>query len=551
MKPEEFKPYNYVKPDWENNPKWLFDAYRVVALKKDAESRRTYKRFIEWLATEEKLTDPEAIGIVTFDNNLVVGAGPFAEKVVAPFMPLIEAITDEMLELGKVVGHDYLDLMTKEASILIQKGAQKYIQDVGPTPKNLAEKWALREMRQQLRNKVAAGMFRGIREYALAEHLHREHRISEDEYQQALDKIETGLNKAGINGLSRFVKANPQIEEMLTKDDRKFVPYNYKMTEEGQTRPDPTWFTNDQKHKEVKRSEYYQWQIQELEDHQGNPPYADWDYEKARITALYNTIGPDYCQAVKKRDAAMRQYSIGHGGKETQQVPHDYAFNLGHDLSNEELQSLMANGGAKDISAQDAEVIYNVNNMLGALDPRLQKERGDVARKQDDIPADTEHEEKQAQKKSPTSSGSGTKSEENRVKKPEDEEKGATPNPAEDSRRPVEKPKNKDGAKGHSDSGDQQADSKKKSLSNGIKAGSAVLGSILVADQLHRAGKKDRDAEEGGGEGKARKEKSSKALNYVIATAAAVGVGIIVCTKPEKLVKFWDDISGLFGGRAK
>ena len=70
---------------------------------------RKLERFIQYVATAEELTDPAKIGIVTDENGkLHAKSGYYAETVLQPFMPLIEAVTDELLELVKVFGGEYV-----------------------------------------------------------------------------------------------------------------------------------------------------------------------------------------------------------------------------------------------------------------------------------------------------------------------------------------------------------------------------------------------------------------------------------------------------------
>ncbi len=549
MKQNEFKPFKYSKSDWEKNPKWLFDAYRKVAFQQqDSSDPNAYKRFIEYLAKTEELTDSAKIGIFTDDkHNLVVGSGYYAEKVVAPFMPLIEAVTDEMLELGKIVGHDYMDVMVKEASIILQKGMQQHISDAGRPTKASAEEWALREIRIQLRNKVAAAMFKGIREYALAEYTHREHLISDLQYEQALEKIESSLNKSGINGLGPFLKTNSTVEEMLQTDDRTFVPYNYKMADKQSGEVNPTWFPNDREQKQFKRSDYYNWQMTELEEKQGNPPFPDWNYEEARLSALYNIMGPNYCEAVKQRNSVASKLSLGNGGKSSSQAQHNHAIHLGYDLSNEELRHLMETGGTKDLSGNEAEVIHNVNNLLGSLDARLKKDT--------QAPLPEQQGDSLDQNKKKTSEAGLEKSSDKGHQKDDSADIRKSQRDRQGSPRPNQNPTNNPDSvpsdtTGADSGGEKKSESKQNNTALGIKVGSAALGSILVADQLRRANKKTSDADGVGHDSDevTKKEKSTKMVNYIIASLATVGVAAVIFTKPEKLVKFTDSISKFFGG---
>ncbi len=72
-----------------------------------------------------------------------------------------------------------------------------------------------------------------------------------------------------------------------------------------------------------------------------------------------------------------------------------------------------------------------------------------------------------------------------------------------------------------------------------IKGGVALLGGIVIADQFRRTHKKDAD--------QSNEQKVSKITNYIIATAAAVGTGLVIFTKPEKLIRFADNVFEFLG----
>ena len=385
MHPNPLRPFNYAKQDWEDNPCWLFDAYRSVALGQDggALDPRKLERFIQYVATAEELTDPAKIGIVTDENGkLHAKSGYYAETVLQPFMPLIEAVTDELLELVKVFGGEYVGLKTAEAATELRAEMKRQAckHDLG-IPEHVigrsvnGEQWAIELLRKELRDNVAAIIFRSIRGFAVAEHLQWEHQVSEGEYRQMIAAITAALDKTGINGLARFFQANRGGEGLLETDERTFVPERYKVEyrDGNETGELSEWYPNDREKRKVKRSDFYRWSLAELQEINANPPlFGNWNYGQALLTARYEAIGPEYCAAVKKRNNVMAGYELGCGGRSTVQETHHYATHLGHDLGNEELQELMQQGTG-DLSSQKARIIYQVNNLLGALDPRSQE----------------------------------------------------------------------------------------------------------------------------------------------------------------------------------
>lgn len=92
------------------------------------------------------------------------------------------------------------------------------------------------------------------------------------------------------------------------------------------------------------------------------------------------------------------------------------------------------------------------------------------------------------------------------------------------------------------DTPEDKEDSKSDGKAFAVKAGGTILGSILIADQLRRASRKENDDEHA-----TEQEKGSKMLNYVLAAVAAAGVGVLLFTKPEKLTKFVQSFTGWFG----
>ena len=72
-----------------------------------------------------------------------------------------------------------------------------------------------------------------------------------------------------------------------------------------------------------------------------------------------------------------------------------------------------------------------------------------------------------------------------------------------------------------------------------IKGGVALLGGIVIADQFRRTHRKDAD--------QSNEQKISKITNYIIATAATVGTCLVIFTKPEKLIRFADNVFEFLG----
>lgn len=91
------------------------------------------------------------------------------------------------------------------------------------------------------------------------------------------------------------------------------------------------------------------------------------------------------------------------------------------------------------------------------------------------------------------------------------------------------------------DTPEDKEDSKSDGKAFAVKAGGTILGSILIADQIRRANRKDSNDDETA----PKQEKSSKMLNYVLAAIAAAGVGVLLFTKPEKLTKFVSSLTRL------
>lgn len=133
------------------------------------------------------------------------------------------------------------------------------------------------------------------------------------------------------------------------------------------------------------------------------------------------------------------------------------------------------------------------------------------------------------------------------AKSPLPEAEDATSEPSRSGRQ-----ENTDARKSQSDAERTNKKSKRRSKSSEDKSsslpiitkiGGTALGSILIADQLHRANHVDHNDDPD--------SKKSKIINYVAATAIAAGVGVLIFTQPEKLAKFSSNLSRFFKNLGK
>lgn len=408
--------------------------------------------------------------------------------------PLIHVLSQEAIALDEV-----FDLFTRPKGDYRQR--QDYIRDV-----------------------VAEEVLRIFTNSAALVHLERVGEISEREllYGAALETRK--LNQFGSNGLDAFFHQwESQNVDLIAKLKANPKPFQ----------PDRLRNYNNTRDEVMTRAKYFE---TELNYAKPQTPEAE---DKLINEIIPRAIGPDYAKASRARNDLVGL----HLTSGTNKPNHDFwtriaATHRNYDRAQRMVKpnptdGLLFNDSRLNISAEELQRIADgdapngfneyVDHRLGAQRAGLEQIPGDLRK------AIAAHEGKEPEVSKKTEDAP-----------PKDQKALPKPEAAPEKESTSEVRKRKVTLKKPEQDGDEPAKSSK--LSMGIKAGGTILGSILVADQLHRARQENGDLDD------KQKEKHSKALHYVVAAAAAAAVGVLIFTKPDKLVKFVDSLPDIFKG---
>jgi hypothetical protein len=450
-----------------------------------------------------------------------------------PLEPLINALTDEAMELDKVFGLYQAEYKLTGSSI-------KY--------------------REFIHDKIALEVMTTYRNCAMLQHLGHTGKITDEELIQGASILVGKLDRYGANGLRPMLEAwgddQRDLVAQLIKDEHKIIP--------SRVRGD----TNRIK-REYTRNEFYAGELEH--EQKRNADITTADLEAYKVALIPRTIGPEYERAVTKKEELISRHiqsgltQLGSDGavliaavhrnydraqkaaiKHSKTTAFEYV-EQGLNITPKELENIGAGKSPLTFNEHmdrlleekypdSHEVITNLHRAIEAsqeTSSRLSSVQAEA------LPAPEGNASIDADG-SDLSKPDSSKDAQNII------DQQPPPEVLADDSSDHKKDSTESAPKNPGISSEERAGSHKNGGQNasgwvtGGKVGTAILGSILVADQYRRAKNKDSDHDE-------KAEKKSKIINYVIGTVAAAGVAAVVFAKPETLVKFVQDISKFLG----
>lgn len=422
--------------------------------------------------------------------------------------------------------------------------------------------------KEYIHDQVAKAVIKAYRNSGLLVHLHRLGEMTDGQLETGSRIVVEELNRYGANGLRAMWAAwdagQRDLLDTLKTDTRKFVPAKLFATKN---------------YSEMSRGKYF-----EAEWKHAAPKTAE-EEEKLLSALIPKTLGPEYCAAREAKEELIAGHiTSGITGFGSDMMVQALGLHRNYDRANNEALKKVKTPGynyvdtslnlspkeLKNIRRNKPPKTFNeqIDVALGRNRPDKESALGDLQKIVKRVGSGVTEEKSESARPPETSPAAGGTEPKLITHDPAADEGGATTPESEAPK--TEKPKKPSGGKkgeeektkdpqapssgggGGSGSTPPSEPPKKpddyKGWVNGGKVATTILGSLLVADQLHRAKDKDtgQDAEHPDKE-QERSEKSSKIVHYVLAAAAAAGVALVVFTKPEKLVKFVSSISEFFG----
>jgi|GEM_PF-1025826 len=290
----------------EENKLWLYDTFRSIA-EKSTESANAASGLINDFSDKRFYNPDDLSSITVFKNKDFV-----AEKVsclcLSKYDDMAYKLYREGVALAHIFGNERLvGVMSEE----LRGELDKFGISVDPT---FVEKWGgMRKSKGRAEiafdeisgKQYIYAAFEIIKVQSLVKFLHDSGKISDEKYDLLLDNLMEGMDRIGLNGIDRMLKARPELKDVFAQDNRQII-LNHDLTKDAASSfsisddPIPEYAQVLLSNPEfISRGTYYTLMNENV-----------YKTPLSKQTLIYNMLTKEYIDAFDDRAKTFRSHSL-------------------------------------------------------------------------------------------------------------------------------------------------------------------------------------------------------------------------------------------------